>query len=69
MVEIGFGPMCDPLKCQLGKQGLTLDENKLKLYQDLMWSINMINLHGLAGSSVCDMMRKRLMRQIMDSVR
>ncbi len=68
MVEIGFGPMCDPLKCQLGKQGFALDEKKERLYQDLIWSINMVLLTGLATPSSCDVMRKRLIKQIAGSI-
>lgn len=69
MLEIGFGPMCDPLKDQLERQGLTLSEQDRKRYQDLIWAINLVSLNGLAQDSSCHTMRKRLMKLICGSAK
>lgn len=62
-VELRFGAMYPPIKEQLNKQGLALDDDK-GIYEKIRNAINMVRIHGFASEKETDSMYKRLMREI-----
>jgi hypothetical protein len=68
-IGISFGAMGAPLKEQLEKQGYSLSEQDNERFQKLITSINMVQLHHLVPDSVCHTARKRLLKEIIKSLK
>lgn len=68
-IKIEFGAMGDSIISQLRRQGYTLDDKDEKRIQNLVYSINMVRLHGLIPDGPCQTARKRLMKDIIASIK
>ena len=67
-IEIGMGPLRQPLAEQLRDQGLLCDESECELWEGHRLAISRLAIHGLLTDAESRAANKRLFKRIQKSV-